>query len=114
MKIRAIEITLLLYYDTLQLWYIRDYLAWMDEQDKKKREYWNGEGWVFRVEQVQEVVYAEERDRLRRKRKARKAAKAMQRYHDKVSKAAIAMRRYDAWKSYKEYWLYMEWVATMQ
>ena len=56
-KKRAIDLTLYLYYDTLQFWWIRDYLEWCDQWQA----WWAGEGWVRYVQQIQEQVQVEER-----------------------------------------------------
>ena len=57
-KKRAIQLTLNLYYDSLQIWYIREYLQWRDEVDK-----WNNshEKWMLVVQKIQEEVWEEER-----------------------------------------------------
>ena len=89
-KKRAIELTLFLYYDTLQIWWIRDYLAWCDEW----RSWWAGEGWLQYVQQIQEQVQAEERwIKNVKKRRRKKISKATRRYYE----ARERQWHYDGW-----------------
>ena len=80
-KKRAIQLTLDLYYDSLQIWYIREYLQWRHEVDK-----WNNsqEKWMLVVKKIQEEVWEEERickiERRRRYRENRRRRRNVQHY----------------------------------
>ena len=67
-KKAAIDIAIRLYYDTLQYWYVKDFVAyytWVEEV------WWREEGWRQMVARVQAQVYEEERRRLSRFRRNR-------------------------------------------
>ena len=91
-KKRVVALAITLYYDTLQVWWIRDYLEWCDEQDRKRREWWAGEGWTRRVQQIQEEVYADELERKQRIKAKKKASKVRRRYYEYCER-----RRYYEW-----------------
>ena len=80
-KKRAVQLTLELYYDSLQLWYIKDYLAWRAEVDEWK----NTEGWKRIVAKIQEEVWEEERI-------AKKEKKA--RYRERLRWRRSVLRHY--------------------
>ena len=65
----AVDIAIRLYADTLEYWYVKDFFAWLEEQEAARRAYWAGDGWKLRVVQAQAAVYSDERKRLSKLRR---------------------------------------------